>query len=130
MILLLLLVGCVVGVMQMGGGGLEPAEIHRRIEGGKAVLVDVREPDEWEQGVATPAILLSLSDLRGQRLHWKPFLQTHADKEILLYCRSGNRSGVAAAILAKEGFKTTNAGSYAAWKKAGLPTALWRPSDR
>ena len=43
-------------------------------------------------------------------------------KELLLYCRSGNRSGQAAALLAKEGFKTLNAGGFSEWQTAKLPT--------
>jgi rhodanese-related sulfurtransferase len=101
---------------------MTPEEAAVQIKSGEAVLIDVREPDEWaESGVAEPAVLLALSDLRGERKAWKPFLEKHRDKTLLLYCRSGNRSGQAAAILAKEGYKTGNAGSFSAWKAAGLP---------
>jgi len=100
-----------------------PEEAARRVERGEAVLVDVREPAEWKQtGVAAPAVLLPLSDLRGERRLWKPFLEKHRDKEIILACRSGNRSGQAAAILAAEGFRTANAGGFRDWVAAGLPT--------
>jgi len=99
-----------------------PAEAAARLKSGNAVLIDVREPDEWAGGVAAPAVLLSLSELRGDRKAWKPFLEKNRDKELLLYCRSGNRSGQAAAILAKEGFKIANVGGFSAWKSAGLPT--------
>ena len=101
---------------------MTPEEAAARVKAGDAVLIDVREPSEWaESGVAEPAALLSLSDLRGERKTWKPFLEKNRDKELLLYCRSGNRSGLAATLLAKEGFKTANAGSFSAWKSAGLP---------
>jgi rhodanese-related sulfurtransferase len=105
-----------------GGSRVKPEEAAEQLKTGKAVLIDVRESDEWaESGVAEPAVLLALSDLRGERKQWKPFLEKNRDKTLLLYCRSGNRSGQAAAILAKEGFKTDNAGSFSAWKSAGLP---------
>jgi len=101
---------------------IKPVDAAARVKAGDAVLIDVREPDEWaESGVAEPAALLSLSDLRGERKSWKPFLEKNREKTLLLYCRSGNRSGQAAAILAKEGFKTANAGSFSGWKSDGLP---------
>jgi rhodanese-related sulfurtransferase len=101
---------------------LTPAEAAAQLKAGGAVLIDVREPEEWtETGVAEPAVLLALSDLRGERTTWKPFLEKNRDKTLLLYCRSGGRSGKAAEILAKEGFKTGNVGGFKAWSDAGLP---------
>ena len=100
---------------------VEPAEAAQLVRDKKAVLVDVREPAEWEGGVAQKAVLLPLSDLTGPRLQWKPFLSQVGDREIILYCRSGSRSGRAAAILASEGFKSANGGSLGAWQAAGLP---------
>jgi rhodanese-related sulfurtransferase len=98
-----------------------PAEAAQRVGEKKAMLVDVREPDEWTDGVAAPAALLPLSDLTGPRQQWKPFLDQVGDREIILYCRSGVRSGRAASALSKEGFHTANAGGFSDWAKAGLP---------
>jgi len=100
---------------------LTPAEAAKRVAAGTAVLVDVREPAEWETGVVATASLLPLSDLRGERKVWKPFLEANKDKEIILYCRTGNRSGQAAALLSAEGKKTANAGAFSAWEAAGQP---------
>ncbi len=106
----------------MAGETMTPQAAAERVAAGNAVLVDVREPAEWaDSGVAKPAVLLSLSDLRGDRAQWKKFLEQNKDKELILYCRSGNRSGIAAGILAKEGFKTANAGGFKEWVGAGLP---------
>jgi rhodanese-related sulfurtransferase len=102
---------------------LTALEAADRLKAGDAVLIDVREADEWvETGVAEPAVLLALSDLRAAREQWAPFLEKNRDKALLLYCRSGGRSGHAAALLAKEGFATANAGGFKAWESAGLPT--------
>lgn len=98
-------------------------EAARLVAAGKAVLVDVREPAEWaETGVAAPAVLLAKSDFDGAQKDWKPFLEKHAGQEIILYCRSGNRSGKVAAVLAEKGLKVANAGSLKDWQAAGLPT--------
>jgi len=98
-----------------------PTEAAQRVADGQALLVDVREPDEWADGVAAPAELLALSDLTGPRQAWKSFLEKNRDKELILYCRSGGRSGRAAQLLASEGFRTANAGGFSDWARAGLP---------
>ncbi|MCC6415507.1 MAG: rhodanese-like domain-containing protein [Opitutaceae bacterium] len=106
----------------LAGETIEPTDAAARLAAGHAVLIDVREPSEWaDTGVADPAALLPLSDLRSDRVQWKAFLEANRDKELILYCRSGNRSGIAARLLAKEGFKTANAGGFKNWTAAGLP---------
>lgn len=100
---------------------MTPAEATKRVASGEAVLIDVREPEEWEEGVVKSAYLLPLSNLRGDRELWNDFLQKHPNQEIILYCRSGNRSGIAAGILAEEGFDVANAGGYRDWQAAGSP---------
>ena len=101
---------------------ISPAEAAKLVADGKAVLVDVREAAEWaETGVAAPAVLLAKSDFDGAQKDWKPFLEKNAGKEIILYCRSGNRSNVVATALAEKGVKVANAGGFKAWTDAGLP---------
>jgi rhodanese-related sulfurtransferase len=101
---------------------IAPAEAAKRVAGGKAVLIDVRGPDEWaETGVAAPAALLPFSDLTGARKQWRTFLEKNRDKDLIFYCASGSRAGRAAQLLAKEGFRTANAGGFGDWQAAGLP---------
>lgn len=100
-----------------------PNEAATLVAEGKAVLVDVREPDEWKDtGVAAPATLLAKSDFDGAQADWKPFLEKHRDQTVILYCRSGKRSGSVAKALAEKGYHVANAGGFEAWKSAGLPT--------
>jgi rhodanese-related sulfurtransferase len=84
-----------------------------------ALLIDVREPDEYAQGHAPGSTLIPLGQLE-QRLHE---LSTRKDKPIALICRSGSRSAKAQEILEKAGFtKTVNIeGGMNAWARAGLP---------
>lgn len=105
----------------LSGTVLSPTEAARRVAAGTAVLVDVREPAEWSGGVVKGALLLPLSDLRGERKHWRPALAANRDQELICYCRSGARSGLAVRILAAEKLKAANAGGFAAWKQAGQP---------
>lgn len=101
---------------------ISAAEAAQRVADGKAVLVDVREPEEWtESGVAAPAELLPMSDFNGEQKLWKPFLEKHAGKEIILYCRSGNRSGRVAQKLAEQKLSVANAGAFKDWQSANLP---------
>lgn len=101
---------------------LSPADCADRIRSGQAILIDVREPGEWDRGVAKHAALLPLSDLNGPRHHWKPVLEKATDRELVLYCAVGGRATIAAKLLAVEGFRAANGGGLADWAAAGWPT--------
>jgi rhodanese-related sulfurtransferase len=81
-----------------------------------AVLLDVREPDEWAAGHVEGAVHVPLAEVPG-RLAELP----DADPLYIL-CRSGNRSGRATAWLNQQGLSTVNvAGGMQAWARAGKP---------
>ena len=101
---------------------MKPDEAARLIAAGEAVLIDVREPGEWANGVAGPALLHSLSDLRGSRRQWTRTLQDHRGKTFLLYCATGMRSGMAARQLKSEGHAAQNLGGFGRWARSGQPT--------
>ena len=109
---------------------VSPSDAFSRVSAGEAVLVDVREPAEWaESGVAAPAELLPMSDFDGDQKLWKPFLEKNAGKELILYCRSGNRSGKVAAKLEARGHKVGNSGAFKDWAAAGLPVRKVEASE-
>jgi rhodanese-related sulfurtransferase len=82
-----------------------------------AVMVDVREPDEWDAGHAPEAVHIPMSDLPSQ-LEELPI----GDRPLAIVCRSGNRSGRAVAWLAHQGLDAVNvAGGMRAWDAAGKP---------
>ena len=62
-------------------------------------LVDVREPAELRGGTLPGAVNIPLGDLPA-RIH-----ELDPDRRVLLLCRSGNRSGYAARMLAQHGFR-------------------------
>ena len=121
LLLLVLVVAFLVVKRVMAGPSISPAEADERVKAGTAVLIDVREPDEWADGVAEPALLCSFSDLRGDRAQWKAVLDANRGKELIVYCASGARSGIVADMLRKEGFNAVNAGGFGGWRSAGLP---------
>ena len=107
---------------------VQPAELRSALQTGTAVLIDVREPAEWHAtGTVRDAALLPLSDLHGSRHQWRAFLEKHRDKRLFLYCQSGSRSALAAALLRREGYDACNAGSLAALEQAGWPLSHKRP---
>ena len=84
-----------------------------------AVIVDVREADEWAAGHAPNAVHIPLSDLPA-RLGELP----DTDDTIPIVCRSGGRSGRAVAWLAQQGFDVANVeGGMRAWHSAGKQLA-------
>ena len=90
---------------------------------GGALIVDVREPNEYAQIRARGAVLLPLGRL-NDRVRDLP-----RDREILLMCRTGGRSANATQFLAANGFEnvTNVSGGIVAWHNAGLPTSSGEP---
>ena len=82
-------------------------------------IVDTREENEYVQGHIQNAIFLPRGILEFQ-LGNKPEL-ANKSAPVLLYCRSGNRSALAAMTLQQMGYTNvlSMAGGYEAWKKAG-----------
>jgi rhodanese-related sulfurtransferase len=94
---------------------ITPEDAVRLLDEG-AVLVDVREQDEWQVGRAPQAVHIPLGEL-GLRAAELP-----ADRKLVMVCRSGGRSGVAAEALVNRGLEALNlAGGMQAWKAALLP---------
>src|SRR5664279_3905884 len=90
-------------------------EARSRIDTG-AILVDVREPEEWAAGHAEGARHIPLAQL-GQRQSELPVGQP-----VITVCRSGVRSARAATLLAGQGADASNLDAgMRAWAAAGLP---------
>jgi len=81
-------------------------------------LLDVRTPEEWEDYHIEGATLIPLDELEI-RVEEVP-----QDEEIVVVCRSGNRSQVGRDILRQAGISqsTSMAGGVNAWYAAGYPT--------
>jgi rhodanese-related sulfurtransferase len=91
------------------------AEALELVEGG-ALLLDVREDNEWESGHAAKATHVSLSEVPDH-------LDDLADVQLIVcVCRSGARSGRAAAFLVEQGHDAVNLeGGMLAWNAEGEP---------
>ena len=86
-----------------------------------AVLLDVREDDEWNAGHAPEAQHVPMSQLTGR-------LQEVPDADPLyVICRSGGRSARVVAFLAQQGLQAVNvAGGMQSWAAAGRPMVAER----
>ncbi len=93
-----------------------PEEALRRQQAG-ALIVDVREPHEWRAGHIPGAVHIPLDQLAAR------LGELDTERDIILVCRSGNRSAYATALLGKAGFsKVYNLiGGIIAWARHGLP---------
>jgi rhodanese-related sulfurtransferase len=92
---------------------IDVEELAARLDAG-AVLVDVRQPDEYEAGHVPTAHLVPL-DVVSDRLD-----AFTSDGEVLVICRSGARSRAACEFLIEEGVAAVNvAGGTLAWLASG-----------
>ncbi|GAC20568.1 rhodanese-like domain-containing protein [Paraglaciecola arctica] len=82
------------------------------------VIVDVRTPEEFQQGHVPNAINVPLSEIIDN----PAILASSKEKSIVLYCRSGYRAGKAAKALQKDGYQNLShlEGDMQAWLKQGL----------
>jgi phage shock protein E len=80
-----------------------PAEVKKAVADKKAVLVDVREVDEWNDGHLASAIALPLSKLKDAKAADLP-KELAKDKPVYLHCASGRRCLKAADKLKELGY--------------------------
>jgi rhodanese-related sulfurtransferase len=86
------------------------------------VLLDVRTDEEFHgaEGRIVGALHIPVDELEGRMTE----LPRGTGRTVIVYCRSGRRSRNAAALLAKNGFRTYNLeGGILAWQEASLPVA-------
>src|SRR3954471_13712458 len=98
---------------------IEPFEAAEEISGGDVVLIDTREPHEYQEAHLEGGKLVPPGVLADEIGSAAP------DKaaRTILYCRSGNRSGTAAAQMLAMGYDNVASmeGGILAWQEQGLP---------
>jgi molybdopterin/thiamine biosynthesis adenylyltransferase/rhodanese-related sulfurtransferase len=96
---------------------IDTAEAARRIEAGGVVVLDVREPDEFEQGALPGVIHIPRGHLEAQV---ETRIVDH-DAPVIVYCAGGVRSAFAAKTLGELGYRdvTSMAGGFGKWKDEG-----------
>jgi rhodanese-related sulfurtransferase len=100
---------------------ISAADAQQQTERGAAVLIDVREDDDWREDHAKGAKHLGRGVIELEIEEQVPDLTT----PIICYCGGGSRSALVAESLQKMGYENVRslAGGFRAWKEAGLPSA-------
>lgn len=96
------------------GKKIDVETINKEIGEGSAVLVDVRNDNEWEAGHAKGAMHLSVDRILNGEAP-----TTDTSKKVYLYCASGGRSGMATSYLQGKGYDAENIGGLSSWRGAG-----------
>ena len=99
---------------------ISPADAAAKSQSSEAVIVDVREKDEWAEEHIPNATNLSRGTIELDIEEKVP----DPNALIICHCGSGGRSALAAESLQKMGYRNVRsmAGGFKAWKAAGLPT--------
>jgi rhodanese-related sulfurtransferase len=82
-----------------------------------AFILDVRTPEEWNEFHVPGSTLIPITELPNR------VAEVPKDKEVVVVCRSGNRSATGRDLLLKAGYPqvTSLAGGLTAWRSAGKP---------
>jgi rhodanese-related sulfurtransferase len=93
---------------------MDPRETYDRRD--ELLLLDVREPHEWDAGHIAGALHIPMGELNDRQD------EIDQDRTIVAVCRSGARSGRVAAALSQAGYDVHNLeGGMQAWDRADLP---------
>ena len=86
----------------------------------QAIIIDVREQDEWDDQHIPGAVHIPLGEVQNRIDE----IVAYKGQPIIMQCRSGRRSATAAGILEEAGFQDVSnlSGGIIAWSEAGLPT--------
>src|SRR5204862_6107924 len=99
---------------------ISPQDAATKLNSGDAVVIDVRDKDEWDEAHIPGATHMSRGTIELDIEEKVP----DPNALIICHCGGGGRSALAAETLQKMGYKNVRsmAGGLKAWKAAGLPT--------
>lgn len=119
--LLTTLIGSELRRRLLGLKEVSPLEATQLLNHEDAVLLDVREPQEYQEGYLLNSIRIPLGTLADKAAT----LEKHRERPIIVVCRSGNRSAQAARLLKQQGYQTVYnlSGGLHAWRNANLPVS-------
>jgi sulfur-carrier protein adenylyltransferase/sulfurtransferase len=103
---------------------VDTATAQRQIEAGPAAVLDVREPEEYEQGALPGAIHIPRGHLESQVENRIP----DKTRPVVIYCAGGTRSAFAAETLNELGYHdvVSVVGGFNKWKNEDRPWATPR----
>jgi rhodanese-related sulfurtransferase len=115
----LMLIHSLLGEKLRGYSSVTPAQSTQMINRDDALILDVRENNEYSEGHIINSLHIPLSGLKTRIKD----LEKHKSKKVIIACRSGHRSSQACANLKKQGFEQVFnlSGGVMAWESANLP---------
>jgi rhodanese-related sulfurtransferase len=119
LVIVFLLINSFFGGMLKGFKSVSPSEAVLMINRDDAVVLDVREESEYQDGHIINAMHVPLSQLNDKQEQ----LAKYKDRPIIAACRSGQRSGQACATLKKAGFENVSnvRGGIMSWQNQNMP---------
>lgn len=94
----------------------DPALARKLVREDGALLLDVRSVSEFESGHVEGAVLIPHTEIEARLEEIIEALGGDKTKPIVVYCRSGRRSGFAKQTLVEHGFtQVSNLGGYSSW---------------
>jgi rhodanese-related sulfurtransferase/TusA-related sulfurtransferase len=113
---------------------VSPGKIAEEVASGEALVVDVREPEEWQAGHIPGAINIPHGSLESRADPNSPSFDARIrpDKPLYINCATGRRGALATATLNEMGYeKAVNlAGGFEAWEASGYPVELAGEGER
>jgi rhodanese-related sulfurtransferase len=99
---------------------ISPQDAAANLKSGEAVIIDVRDKDEWDESHIPSAIHMSRGTIELDIEEKVP----DPNAMIICHCGGGGRGALATQSLQKMGYKNVRniASGFKAWKAAGLPT--------
>ena len=115
----LMLIHSLVGEKLRGYSSVTPTQSTQMINHDDALILDVRENNEYSEGHIINSLHIPLSSLKTRMND----LEKYKSKKVVIACRSGHRSSQACGTLKKEGFEQVFnlSGGVMAWESANLP---------
>jgi rhodanese-related sulfurtransferase len=120
-VIVALLIMTTVRARLLGFNEVKPVAAVQLMNHEAPLILDVRENDEFKAGYIQGAVHIPVGELDGrinELAEWR-------EKPVLIYCRAGQRSATAAAILKRQGFSQLSKldGGMMAWQSAHLPVS-------
>lgn len=101
-----------------GGVKLSPQQVVNAINGGEAVIVDVRDSKEYDTGHLVDAIHIPFNKVNDNL----QLLEKHREKQIIIVDKMGQQSGAIVKKLTGEGFNAARMNNgISEWQHDGLP---------
>jgi len=96
-----------------------PQQVVQIMNGGNSLILDVRENKEFETGHIADSVHIPMSEVKNRLSE----LDKYKDSQVVVSCRSGQRSSRTCSLLKKNGFSNISnlKGGIVAWESDKLP---------